>query len=100
MEKSDPTLNADRYLTINGKGELKLTGSKGPATVFSYDASAGTLSASGVILYGFVYTDDSALADYASTINVTNTYVGGVPLGPTVAVGGWCSNAQRHQDLG
>lgn len=46
MEKSDPTLNADRYLTINGKGELKLTGSKGSAMVFSYDASAGTLSAS------------------------------------------------------
>lgn len=87
MEKTDPKLKVDRYLTINDKGELKLTGSKDSATVFSYEASAGTLSASGVTLYGFVYTDDSALADYASTITVTNTYAGSVPSGPTVEVG-------------
>ena len=87
MEKADPTLNAVRYLAIDNKGQLKLTGSIGSATVFSYDAADGSLSASGVTLYGFVYTDDSALADYSSVITVTNGYVGSAPYGPKLDVG-------------
>lgn len=87
MEKADPKLNAERYLVINSKGELKLTGSKSSATVFAYDSNTGSLSSSGVMLYGFVRTDDSELADYTSTVTVKNSYVGSVPSGPKVEVG-------------
>ncbi len=85
--KADPELNKEGYVVINDKGEMKLTGSKGSATVFSYDQSTGALTASGTTLYGFAKTDDSSLADYISTVTVTNTYVGSSPVGPTVEVG-------------
>ncbi len=87
MVKADPELNRDAYLVINDKGELKLTGSTGSATVFSFDDATGALAASGTTLYGFAKTDDSSLADYVSTVTVTNSYVGSDPAGPAVKVG-------------
>lgn len=85
--KADPELNKEGYVVINDKGELKLTGSKGSATVFTYDETSGALTASGTTLYGFAKTDDSSLADYVSTVTVTNSYVGSDPVGPDVKVG-------------
>lgn len=85
--KADPQLNKEGYVVVNDKGELKLTGSKGSATVFTFDESTGALTASGTTLYGFVKTDDSSLADYVSTVTVTNSYVGSDPVGPEVKVG-------------
>ncbi len=85
--KADPELKKEGYVVVNDKGELKLTGSKGSATVFSFDQSTGALTASGTTLYGFAKTDDSSLADYVSTVTVTNSYVGSTPVGPTVEVG-------------
>ena len=87
MLKADPQLNRDAYLTINKKGELKLAGSASSATVFTYDASRGSLTGDGVTLYGYAFTDDSSLSDYVSTITVTNTYVQTDPPGPEVKVG-------------
>ncbi len=85
--KADPELDKEGYVVINDKGEMKLTGSRDSATVFSFDQSTGALTASGTTLYGFAKTDDSSLADYISTVTITNTYVGSSPVGPTVEVG-------------
>lgn len=87
MLKADPQLNRDGYLTINNKGELKLTGSVDSATVFAYDASQGSLTGGDVTLYGYAFTDDGSLPDYVSTITVTNTYVKTDPPGPELKVG-------------
>lgn len=85
--KADPELNKNGYVVVNDKGELKLTESKGSATVFSFDDATGALTASGTTLYGFAKTDDSSLADYVSTVTITNSYVGSDPVGPEVNVG-------------
>lgn len=87
MLKADQQLNRDGYLTINNKGELKLTESVDSATAFAYDASQGSLTGGGVTLYSYAFTDDSSLSDYVSTITVTNTYVQTDSPGPAVKVG-------------
>lgn len=55
--------------------------------MFSFDVLTGALAASGTTLYGFAKTDDSSLADYVSTVTITNSYVGSSSAGPTVEVG-------------
>ena len=87
MVKADSQLNRIAYLTVNKKGELKLANKKNNATVFSYDASKGSLTGGGMTLYGFAFTDDSSLSDYVSTMTVTNTYAKTDPSGPAIKVG-------------
>lgn len=75
MEATDASLNRTEYLA-NDKGTWKITGTQQENAAFSFDATTGTVTIDGRVLYLYRYQAQDEQPNYITKTTITNTYTG------------------------